>query len=100
MRYITGAALPTMSAFLVLRGLKRTLTLRMEWHSTTALAIAQVRDGHSAVGWVISPSSTRIPIRRLPESRCRASPTLTARVALTNRSRVLKKAPAKSAMAS
>ncbi|WP_244748461.1 PLP-dependent transferase [Mesorhizobium sp. 131-3-5] len=40
MRYITGAALSTMSSFLVLRGLKRTLTLRMEWHSTTALAIA------------------------------------------------------------
>lgn len=50
LRYITGAALSTMSSFLVLRGLKRTLALRMEWHSTTALAIAQVRDGHSAVG--------------------------------------------------
>ena len=75
--YITGAALSTMSAFLVLRGLKG-LSRFAEGHSTMALAIAQVRDGHSP--WVgDSPSSTRIPIRRLPESRCRASPTLTPR---------------------
>ncbi|OBP72256.1 hypothetical protein BAE42_15645 [Mesorhizobium loti] len=88
-----------MSAFLVLRGLKKTLTLRIEWHSTTALAIAQVPVGHSAVAWVSSPSSTRIPIKRLPETD--------VRIANANRPGeldqqvldFLKKAPAKSAMA-
>ena len=40
LRYITGAALSPLSSFLILRGLK-TLTLRMERHSTTTLAVAR-----------------------------------------------------------
>ncbi|MFB9981354.1 trans-sulfuration enzyme family protein [Mesorhizobium kowhaii] len=54
LRYITGAALSPMSAFLILRGLK-TLTLRMERHSATALAIAQALQAHPAVSWVSYP---------------------------------------------
>ncbi|EHH12027.1 trans-sulfuration enzyme family protein [Mesorhizobium amorphae] len=54
LRYITGAALSPMSAFLILRGLK-TLTLRMERHSATALAVAQALEAHPAVAFVSHP---------------------------------------------
>ncbi|MET2831112.1 aminotransferase class I/II-fold pyridoxal phosphate-dependent enzyme [Mesorhizobium shangrilense] len=54
LRYITGAALSPLSAFLILRGLK-TLTLRMERHSATALSIAQALEAHPAVAWVSYP---------------------------------------------
>lgn len=54
LRYITGAALSPMSAFLVLRGLK-TLALRMERHSSTALAVARALQAHPAVAWVSYP---------------------------------------------
>jgi len=54
LRYITGAALSPLSAFLILRGLK-TLTLRMERHSATALAVAQALEAQPAVAWVSYP---------------------------------------------
>ncbi|RNJ42503.1 methionine gamma-lyase [Mesorhizobium erdmanii] len=54
LRYITGAALSPMSAFLILRGLK-TLTIRMERHSATALTVARALEGHPAVAWVSYP---------------------------------------------
>lgn len=54
LRYITGATLSPLASFLILRGLK-TLTLRMERHSTTALAIARMLEGHPAVAWVSYP---------------------------------------------
>ncbi|SDR63732.1 methionine-gamma-lyase [Rhizobiales bacterium GAS113] len=54
LRYITGAALSPLSAFLILRGLK-TLTLRMERHSATAFAVAQALEAHPAVAWVSYP---------------------------------------------
>jgi methionine-gamma-lyase len=54
LRYITGAALSPMSAFLILRGLK-TLALRMERHSTSALAVARALKAHPAVAWVSYP---------------------------------------------
>jgi methionine-gamma-lyase len=54
LRYITGAALSPLSSFLILRGLK-TLTLRMERHSTTALAVARTLEAHPAVAWVSYP---------------------------------------------
>ena len=54
LRYITGAALSPLSAFLILRGLK-TLALRMERHSTTALAVARALEAHPAVAWVSYP---------------------------------------------
>ncbi|WP_411969184.1 PLP-dependent transferase [Mesorhizobium sp. B283B1A] len=43
-----------MSAFLILRGLK-TLTLRMERHSASGLAVAQALEAHRAVAWVSYP---------------------------------------------
>lgn len=54
LRYITGATLSPLSAFLILRGLK-TLPLRMERHSTTALAVARALEAHPAVAWVSYP---------------------------------------------
>ncbi len=54
LRYITGATMSPMSAFLVLRGMK-TLALRMERHSQTAQRIAEMLDGHSAVAQVRYP---------------------------------------------
>ena len=54
LRYITGATLSPMAAFLALRGLK-TLALRMERHGATALAVAELLAAHQAVAWVRYP---------------------------------------------
>ncbi|MQW86427.1 trans-sulfuration enzyme family protein, partial [Sinorhizobium saheli] len=54
LRYITGATLSPHSAFLIMRGLK-TLSLRMERHSASALAIARMLEAHPAVSWVSYP---------------------------------------------
>ena len=54
LRYITGATLSPMSAYLVLRGLK-TLPLRMERHGHTALRVAEALAGHPAVSAVRYP---------------------------------------------
>lgn len=64
LRYITGAALSPMSAYLILRGLK-TLSIRMDRHSSTALAIAQALEGHSAVAWVSYPFLDSHPDQRI-----------------------------------
>ncbi len=47
----TGAALSPMTSWLFLQGLE-TLPLRMERHSSNALAIAKYLEGHSKVAWV------------------------------------------------
>lgn len=54
LRYITGATLSPMAAFLVLRGMK-TLKLRMRVHGENALAIARMLEAHPAVAWVRYP---------------------------------------------
>lgn len=54
LRYITGATLSPMAAFLILRGMK-TLKLRMDRHSESALTIAGMLEGHPAVAWVHYP---------------------------------------------
>lgn len=54
LRYITGATLSPLSAFLILRGLK-TLSLRMGRHSASALTIARMLEAHPAVAWVSYP---------------------------------------------
>ena len=54
LRYITGATMSPMSAFLVLRGAK-TLALRMERHGQTAQRIAAMLAGHGAVARVRYP---------------------------------------------
>lgn len=54
LRYITGATLSPMAAFLALRGLK-TLKLRMDRHGETALKVAEMLEAHPAVAWVRYP---------------------------------------------
>ncbi len=49
-----GAALSPFNAFLLLQGLE-TLPLRMERHSTNALAVAQHLETHPRVEWVLYP---------------------------------------------
>jgi O-acetylhomoserine (thiol)-lyase len=49
-----GAALSPFNAFLFLQGLE-TLPLRMERHSTNALAVAQHLETHQKVEWVLYP---------------------------------------------
>ena len=49
LRSLTGATLSPINAFLILRGLK-TLKLRMERHSQSALALAEAMQGHPAIG--------------------------------------------------
>ncbi|NJL07097.1 MAG: aminotransferase class I/II-fold pyridoxal phosphate-dependent enzyme [Methylacidiphilales bacterium] len=60
LRYLTGATLAPLSAFLVLRGLK-TLELRMAQHSRSALAVAEMLAAHPAVGVVHYPGLPSFP---------------------------------------
>lgn len=50
----TGAAIAPLNSWLFLQGLE-TLHLRMERHSSNALAVAQYLQGHEAVAWVSYP---------------------------------------------
>jgi methionine-gamma-lyase len=54
LRWVTGATLSPMNCFLLLRGLK-TLELRMERHSSSALAVARMLQGHRNVKSVSYP---------------------------------------------
>jgi methionine-gamma-lyase len=54
LRYITGATMSPMSAYLVLRGVK-TLSLRMERHSRNAQRIAEMLAAHPSVASVRYP---------------------------------------------
>jgi len=54
LRYLTGATISPLTAFLVMRGLK-TLELRMERHSESALKVAEFLAGHPAVASVEHP---------------------------------------------
>jgi methionine-gamma-lyase len=60
LRYLTGATLAPLSAFLVLRGLK-TLELRMAQHSRSALAVAQMLSAHPGVAEVHYPGLASFP---------------------------------------
>ncbi|AHG50086.1 methionine gamma-lyase (plasmid) [Rhizobium leguminosarum bv. trifolii CB782] len=64
LRYITGATLSPHSAFLIMRGLK-TLSLRMERHSASALSIARMLEAHPAVAWVSYPFLDSHPDQRI-----------------------------------
>lgn len=54
LRWVTGATLSPMNVFLLLRGLK-TLELRMERHSASAMAVAQMLEAHDRVANVSYP---------------------------------------------
>lgn len=55
-----GAALSPFNAFLLLQGIE-TLPLRMERHSSNALAVAKHLEGHAGVSWVNYPGLESSP---------------------------------------
>jgi O-acetylhomoserine (thiol)-lyase len=59
-----GAALSPFNSFLFLQGLE-TLSLRMERHSTNALAVAEFLEQHPKVDWVVYPGLPSHPAREL-----------------------------------
>jgi O-acetylhomoserine (thiol)-lyase len=59
-----GAALSPFNAFLVTQGIE-TLPLRMERHSTNALAVAEFLEGHEKVDWVTYPGLRSCPCYEL-----------------------------------
>ena len=62
-----GAALSPFNSFLFLQGLE-TLHLRMERHSTNALAVAEHLEGHPKVGWVNYPGLPSHPTFELAKT--------------------------------
>ncbi|MEX1183226.1 MAG: O-acetylhomoserine aminocarboxypropyltransferase/cysteine synthase family protein [Gemmatimonadota bacterium] len=59
-----GAALSPFNSFLFLQGLE-TLHLRLERHSSNALAVARFLEGHPAVSWVSYPGLESHPTHEL-----------------------------------
>jgi methionine-gamma-lyase len=64
LRWLTGATISPMNAFLILRGLK-TLELRMARHSASARSVAELLESHPAVAWVSYPGLASFPQRDL-----------------------------------
>jgi methionine-gamma-lyase len=64
LRWLTGATLSPLNAYLILRGLK-TLELRMERHSQSALRVAEFLSTHDAVETVSYPWLPEFPNREL-----------------------------------
>ena len=62
----TGAAISPFNAFLLLQGLE-TLPLRIERHSTNALAVAQHLEAHEAVTWVNYPGLDSSPYKAVAD---------------------------------
>jgi len=71
LRYLTGAALSPMAAFLLLRGLK-TLELRMARHCSSAQAIAEELVRHPAVARVFYPGLPDSPYHPLAKRQMSA----------------------------
>lgn len=68
---MTGAVMSAMDAYLVLRGLK-TLELRMERHSASALAIARLIESHPNVATISYPGLTSFPQKELAKTQMAA----------------------------
>jgi methionine-gamma-lyase len=66
-----GGVLPPFESFLVHRGI-RTLVLRMERHSRSALEIAKHLEAHAEVDWVRYPGLPSHPQHEIHERQCRA----------------------------
>ncbi|HYF74148.1 MAG TPA: O-acetylhomoserine aminocarboxypropyltransferase/cysteine synthase family protein [Nocardioides sp.] len=62
----TGAAVAPLNSWLFLQGLE-TLHLRMERHSTNALAVAEYLQGHDAVSWVSYPGLPDSPYKEVAD---------------------------------
>jgi O-acetylhomoserine (thiol)-lyase len=72
----TGPAISPFNSFLIIQGVE-TLALRMERHSTNALAVAKFLQAHPKVGWVVYPGLDDAPDAALaawrPASRSSAT---------------------------
>jgi O-acetylhomoserine (thiol)-lyase len=62
----TGAAVAPLNSWLFLQGLE-TLHLRMERHSSNALAVAEFLEGHDAVSWVSYPGLPSSPYKEVAD---------------------------------
>lgn len=71
LRWLTGATISPLNAFLILRGLK-TLELRMERHSASAQAVAELLAGHPGVAEVSYPGLRSFPQYELAERQMAA----------------------------
>ena len=77
LRWMTGATLSPFNCFLIMRGLK-TLELRMERHSTSALALARLLEGHRNVASISYPGLESFPQYELARRQMSASGGLIA----------------------
>jgi len=77
LRYLTGATIAPMSAFLILRGLK-TLQLRVEQHSRSALAVAEMLSAHPTVATVHYPGLPDFPQAEIVKKQMSAGSGLIA----------------------
>ncbi len=68
---MTGAVMAPMTAMLVMRGLK-TLELRMQRHSDSAMCVAEFLEEHPAVGWVGYPGLASFTQHDLAKRQMRA----------------------------
>ena len=71
LRYLTGATIAPLTAFLLLRGLK-TLELRLERHRSSALAVAELLAAHPAVAAVHYPGLPGSPYHELAKRQMSA----------------------------
>jgi methionine-gamma-lyase len=60
LRWMTGATISPLNAFLILRGLK-TLEIRMARHSASAMSVAELLAGHKAVSQLFYPGLRSFP---------------------------------------
>jgi len=67
----TGGVIDPFNSFLVSRGI-RTLAIRMERHSASALAVARFLEGHAKVAWVSYPWLPSHPQHELAKRQMRA----------------------------
>ena len=70
LKYMTGACIAPFDSYLIGRGLK-TLDIRMEKHSASALKIARFLEGHPAVGRVCYPGLESHPQHELAKREFR-----------------------------
>jgi methionine-gamma-lyase len=77
LRWITGATLSPFNCFLMLRGLK-TLELRVERHSASALAVAQLLEGHRKIASISYPGLPSFPQYELAKKQMAGSGGLVA----------------------
>ena len=77
MRWFTGATLSPFNVFLILRGLK-TLELRIARHSSSALAVAGMLEGHRRIATISYPGLKSFPQYDLARQQMSASGGLIA----------------------